>query len=218
MSGKERPSFAVQARVSDAATATRPSWISRRTASSRPPTPPPAPAATEASIAPPPEPLLGEAPQPAPAVDLGMSVELARLTEENASLHAKIAEMAATMARLRRDVLQSSEPELVRLAVTIAERVVGRELALEPALVVAWTRDAIEALAAKGEVIIALARDVAQQVPAEAWSAIEVDHTVQADASLAPSTIEVRTSDGVVAAGFEARLTAVAQALGVTEP
>jgi hypothetical protein len=217
VSGKERPSFAVQARVSDAATATRPSWISRRTASSRPPTPSPSPAVTEPSIASPPEPAAGQAAPPPPAVDLGMSAELARLTEENASLNAKVAEMAATMARLRRDVLQSSEPELVQLAVTIAERVVGRELALEPALVVAWTRDAIEALAAKGEVIIALARDVAQQVPHEAWNAIEVDHRVQADASLAPSTIEVRTSDGVVAAGFEARLAAVAQALGVTE-
>jgi flagellar assembly protein FliH len=151
-------------------------------------------------------------------VDLGLAAEVARLREENANLHAQVTASAARMARLRRDVLEASEPELVRLAVAVAERVVGRELAVDPSLVVSWARDAIQALAAKDEVVIAVARDVAQIVPAEAWAAIESQHKVQTEPLLAPGSVEVRAAEGAIAAGGPARLDAVAQALGVDEP
>jgi flagellar assembly protein FliH len=125
--------------------------------------------------------------------------------------------MAAAMARLRREVLESSEIELVRLATAIAERVVGRELALAPDLVVDWAKEAIQLLAAKDEVVIALARDVAQQVPAEAWRALDLGSRVQMDALLAEGSVEVRTAEGAVLSGAAARLNAVSRALGVTE-
>jgi flagellar assembly protein FliH len=147
-----------------------------------------------------------------------MALELERLREENASLQGRIADMAVTMSRLRRDVLEASEPELVQLALSIAERVVGRELAADPSLLVAWAREAVQALAAKDEVVIALARDVASQVPAKAWKGTGLEERVQIDPELGPGSIEVRVPEAVVAAGATARLTSVAQALGVSEP
>jgi flagellar assembly protein FliH len=144
--------------------------------------------------------------------------ELERLKEENSALQGRIAELAVTMARLRRDVLEASEPELVQLALSIAERVVGRELAMAPALVVGWAREAVQALAAKDEIVIALAKDVASQMAPEAWEAIGLPHRIQTDPELGPGSVEVRAPEAVVAAGAQARLTSVAQALGITEP
>jgi len=145
-------------------------------------------------------------------------LELERLREENTTLQGRIAEMAVTMARLRRDVLEASEPELVQLALTIGERVVGRELAMDPCLVVEWAEEAVQALAAKDEVVIALAKDVASQVPAEGWAGTGLEQRVQMDPELAPGSVEVRAPEAVVAAGAQARLTSVAQALGISEP
>jgi flagellar assembly protein FliH len=143
--------------------------------------------------------------------------ELGRLREENATLQGRVAEMAVTMARLRRDVLEASEPDLVQLAISIAERVVGRELASDPQLIVSWAREAIQALASKNEVVIALAKDLLSQVPTEAWEGVGFAHAIQADLELAAGTIEVRAPGAVVGAGAQARLDSVAQALGVGE-
>jgi flagellar assembly protein FliH len=192
--------------------ARRPSWIAAAL-STRPPIPNVAPLPSEES------PAIASLPQPLPPapVDLATSMALVQLADENAALRTQIIEMAATMARLRREVLAASEGELVKLALTVAERVVGRELESDPALVVAWAREAVEALAAKDGVVIALAKDVRDGVPADAWAAVGVEHRVQSDAQLSPGVIEVRTSEGTVATGSEARIAAVAEALGVVE-
>jgi hypothetical protein len=215
-----------------------PSWIARKGLSTHPPIPSrpsvaPASSLPEApdgqvagapfghapdgrDAAPPPiVSLLG--PPPPAAVDLTTSIALAQLADENATLRAHIAEMAATMAGLRCEVLASSEKDLVQLAMTIAGRVVGRELALDPHLVVAWAREAIERLAAKDNVVIAVARDVRDSVADDAWAAQEIEHRIQTDAQLASGIVEVRTPEGSVSTGAEARLRAVAEALGVAD-
>ncbi|HTA18710.1 MAG TPA: FliH/SctL family protein [Polyangia bacterium] len=152
----------------------------------------------------------------APVVDIMASTVIAQLSDDNAALRAQVAEMAAAMARLRRQILEASEGELVQLAVVIAERVVARELATEPDLVVHWARQAIDALAAKDEVVIAVAKDVASDVSPEAWAKLGIPHEVLQDGQLAPGVIEVRTPQGIVPVNAEARLQAVASALGAT--
>jgi hypothetical protein len=198
----------------------RPSWIARKHASTRPPTPSVAPPpALPAAVEPIEEaaPILSIAPPPPAVVSFETSAALAQLADENAALRGQIAEMAATMARLRRDVLAASEGELVELALSIAERVVGRELENDPVLVVAWAREAIDGLGAKDDVVISVARDVRDRVPADAWAALGVEHSIQTDAHLGPGMLEVRTPEGTVAAGAEARLASVAHALGIEE-
>jgi hypothetical protein len=205
-----------------AAVVSRPSWMARAM-STRPPAPslpPPTTVSVPPSMVPPsgleaePTELIFPMAMPPPAaVDIATSTALAALSDENAGLRAQVAEMAATMAGLRRQVLEASEGELVKLAVAIAERVILRELQTDPSILVGMARDAIETLAAKDEVVIAVARDVPQRLPATAWDAVGVEYMVQVDPQLAPGGIEVRTPQGIVAATPEARLGAVAQAL-----
>jgi hypothetical protein len=209
----------IQAWVSEgSASASRPSWMARKGKTTRPPTPSVAPSASIPAPAEPAEPIVAmPGPPPHAAVHIATAIALAQVSDENAALRAQIVEMAATMARLRGEVLTASEGDLVRLALTIAERVVGRELTSDPTLVVAWAREAVESLAAKDGVVIAVARDVRADVPAGAWSEVGVEHRVQTDALLAPGVVEVRTPEGTVATGADSRLAAVAQALGLGE-
>ncbi len=211
------PAFTGDPSTPEAVMSRRPSWISRKPLGLRPPTPvPPAPA--EPTVELDTSPAVGvpvESPPPETTVDPALTLELERLREENVALQGRIAEMAVTMARLRRDVLEASEPELVQLSLSIAERVVGRELALDPGLVVAWAREAVQALASKNEVVIALAKDLASEVPAGGWG--ELQPRVEIDPDVPPGTVEVRAPEAVVAAGASARLSSVAQALGVSE-
>jgi flagellar assembly protein FliH len=207
----------------------RPSWMARKM-STRPPAPvAPTPIPSKPSAHPPPEPAGAPAPSSVPAspspaeviaiapvVDVMASTVIAQLSDDNAALRAQVAEMGSAMARLRRQILEASEGELVQLALVIAERVVARELATEPDLVVHWARQAIDALAAKDEVVIAVAKDVAKDVSAESWAKLGIPHELLQDAQLAPGVIEVRTPQGIVAVNAEARLQAVATALGGT--
>ncbi|MGD0677167.1 MAG: FliH/SctL family protein [Polyangiaceae bacterium] len=224
MSKHPHDPFPLPSRTVDATSVPRrPSWISRKM-STRPPASlsvPPLPSIGVPSIALPElvEPLIHEAEAgAAPEVDLSASAAIAQLADENAALRAQVAEMGAAMARLRRQVLEASENELVNLALVIAERVVGRELSTDPNLIVAWAREAIESLAAKDEVVIAVAKDIAQRIPADAWEALGSEHRLQTDGQLAAGVVEVRTAEGIVATATDARLGAVAQALGVVTP
>jgi hypothetical protein len=211
--------------------AARPSWIARKALSTRPPNvsiaplplPPviiesDVPQAIASMRAPPMPPISMRAPALASAGDLASSAAAAQLAEENAALRAQIAEMDTAMTRMRIDVLAASEEELVRLAVSIAERVVARELETDPTLVVAWARECIEQLGAKDGIVVAFAKDVRDQVPAVVWADLGVEHRTQTDAQLPPGSIEVRTPEGTIAAGAEARFAAVTGALGVEEP
>jgi hypothetical protein len=164
-------------------------------------------AAEEASIV-----EVHEPPPPA-ASEIAASMAIAQLSDENAALRGQIVEAHAAMAGLRREILANSEGELVRLALAIAERVVGRELTTDPKLVVSWAREAVEQLAAEENVVIAVARDVAKAVSPEAWRDVGTAHKRQTDPQLAPGTVEVRTPEGTIATGADARLGAIAEAL-----
>jgi len=203
----------------------RPSWMARKM-STRPPAPvAPTPIPSAPSVHPPPEAAAVPSPVPsvpppseiisiAPVVDVMSATVIAQLSEENAALRAQVAEMGAAMARLRRQILEASEGELVQLAIVIAERVVSRELATDPDLVVHWARQAIDSLAAKDEVVIAVAKDVASDVSPESWAKLGIPHELLQDAQLPSGVIEVRTPQGIVAVNADARLQAMANALG----
>lgn len=222
MTSRKGPYSVFEAWAPETPTATqRPSWLARKRHSTAPPPPavpevgdpPSAVMERESAVVEKAQPSV-----PPPPVDLGLSAALAHLAEENAALRAQVTEMAGAMVRLRRDVLESSEPELVSLAMAIAERVIGHEMEKNHELIVGWARESIQALAAKDEVVIALARDVAQQVPADAWKAVDVDHRTTTDPQLPAGTIEIRTPEGGIVDGAPARLAAVAEALGLVQP
>lgn len=75
------------------------------------------------------------------------------LADGNAAAQAEMDEMLATMRGLiemaraeRHKMIEAAEPEIVRLAVGIAERILNRHVALEPATVVEMTKAAITRL------------------------------------------------------------------------
>jgi flagellar biosynthesis/type III secretory pathway protein FliH len=163
----------------------------------------------ESALRPPATPIIEDAePLPPPYPDL---------REENAALKADLAEAMRTIARMHREVLDASESELVRLATTIAGRVVARELSTDPSMLIAWAKEGIAALDAEDGVTIALAPDLALALPSDAWAALGVAHRVEIDPSLPMSKCEVRTRASSVDVSGAGRLAAVTRELGGDE-
>jgi hypothetical protein len=116
--------------------------------------------------------------------------------------------------RLRRAWLEQSEPELVRLAVAIARRVVARELAMDPSLLMSWAREALGSVVGPSP-HVALGAEVAQRVDVQAWRAALEDVSIEIDPGLPASAVEVRAGDARVRCCGEARVRAVAGSLGI---
>lgn len=130
--------------------------------------------------------------------------------DEMDMMRAALAASEARVQSMRRTVLLECESELVKLALAVAERVVGRELATDPALVAAWAREAIAALEGSENVVLAAAPDVVRRLETEALGApLVVDETLPA------GTCEARGEPGRASASARDRLEAVAEALGV---
>ncbi|HEY5147871.1 MAG TPA: FliH/SctL family protein [Polyangiaceae bacterium] len=162
--------------------------------------------------------LTGEPPRPnsIPAQLMALVPSYVDVCEENAALQKQVADMAISMVRLRAGVLASSEGELVRLAVQIAERIAGEELRSDPGLVVAWAREGLEALGAREDIVIAVAPDLAAVLEASDWAAVVGPGVrVETDLSLGAFACEVRKRASVVDASLRARSDAMARELGV---
>lgn len=134
--------------------------------------------------------------------------ELAHLEAEAAKNSAREAE--ERLASVRRSVLIECEGELVRLALAVAERIVGRELSADPSLVASWAREAIDSLEGAGTTTVAASPDVAASIPDADFGA-----PMTIDESLPPGTCEARSGHGRAKVSADARLAAVAEALGV---
>jgi len=145
---------------------------------------------------------------PVPFLQSGRELEL---ESEIFSLREELGRMAVELASVRSRVVEESESEIVRLAVIVAERVVGRELAADPALVHDWLREAIAAVPNQHEIVVAVAPDLASSVPPEAFAECKV----MVDSSLRPGTCEVRAGSTVVPVGADERIAAISDALGV---
>ena len=202
----------------------RPSWMA-------PPAPIAAPISTRPrlsivpsvkspSIAPPP----ASKPRPSerPAPDSMRIRERAAHEETVRALHAEIdtlrgttAQLAQTLATMRRHVLEASEGELVKLALVIAQRVVGLELTANPEQLVTWAKEAIATLPAHEQLVVAISTDLADELPKSAWANITSDrHTLEVDHRLPPGTCEVRTSATSVEVSAAARMEAVSETIG----
>lgn len=154
-----------------------------------------------------PRPSIHHRPNEPSAAELAMQAEIA-------GLQGALASAVAEAARARREVMRASAPELVRLAVTIAEQVIGQRLAADPGLVPRLAREGIDALLEHDDLVVAVGSDLAAKVPADVWAAaLEGRATVMTDPSLDPMGCEVRGKTSRVAVDPWARLRAVSGAL-----
>ena len=151
-------------------------------------------------------------PAPSPLIQSTRELEL---ESEVAALRQEVARLAAELSSVRSRVLEESEPEIVRLAITVAERVVGRELASDPSLVLDWIRQGLTALPGREEIVVAVATDIAAHLPLEVIADAAAGRRVIVDASLRPGSCEVREGASCVPAGHQDRLAAITDALGM---
>ncbi len=143
---------------------------------------------------------------------------VAGLDDQLAAVHRQLEAQAVAFSELRRGVLLASEPELVRLACVIAERITRRELTLDPTLAVAWAREALEALGTAEPPLLALAPDLAALLDEPTLrKALPGLARVEVDATLSAMRCEVRTRSSRVDASLEARLGSIADDLGVAQ-
>jgi flagellar assembly protein FliH len=137
----------------------------------------------------------------------------AALTEEIEKLHAALIDAIAVGLRARREALAAAERDLVHLALAIAGKVVGREVACDPSIVTAWARQGIAALGERDHVTVAISPDLAQRIPPATWAQALDGAEPVVDPALPPGTCEVRGAYGRVDAGLASRLSSVAEAL-----
>ena len=139
--------------------------------------------------------------------EAGREDGLARTTEVVARAHA---------AAARR--LEEQEPALTRLAVRIAERILGRELALAPEGVVDIVRAAVAAARAQHTLVVRVHPDDQAAVEAVreellAQQAFGATLVVSADATIPQGGCVIDTEVGTVDARLEVQLAAIERAL-----
>ncbi len=142
-----------------------------------------------------------------------LRTECETLRAENAALRERVGALSSSLTTTRSAVLEASEPELVQLALAIAERVVGRELSTSPALVAEWAREALACLSSRENATVTVSSDVAATVPTEAWSAVGVTSSVAVDSSWPAGSCVARSGASSADASLGARLSAVRDAL-----
>jgi hypothetical protein len=157
---------------------------------------------------------VAEATSIAPPIALEPTAMELSLQAEIATLQAALTAAVAETARVRSEVLLASAPELVRLAAAIAEQVIGKRLESDPTILAALAREGLDALLEADELVVAVAPDLAERVPAEVWArALEGRATVVADPTLSAMRCEVRGKSSRVAVDPRARLRVVLDAL-----
>jgi flagellar biosynthesis/type III secretory pathway protein FliH len=136
---------------------------------------------------------------------------LGALREELSAARAAAVDAQQALAHVTERLVAGAEGELVKLALGIAERVVARELATSPALVVGWAREAIAASSLGEGLVVAVSSDLAASVDALEWG--DLERLVTTDPALAPATAEIRDGKSVVTVGGGERLDLVAEQL-----
>jgi hypothetical protein len=153
----------------------------------------------------------------APSVPAAEALAL-ELEARTAELHEVIQNAAEAVRAARRQALETSEESLVRLACAIAQRVVGRELRTDPAVVRNWVREGIAALSAEDDVEVRVASALAGHLGVLDGEVAGRAHAdVIVDEKLTATQIEIVGRYGRVAAGLEARFEAVCEALGMED-
>ncbi len=158
-------------------------------------------------------PIESEPPEPAPPPEPQRDWE-----GELQALEQKLVVAVGALGEVRRELLEASERDLVQLAVVIAEKVVGRELATDPALVARWARRGLEILREQDQLKVVVSNDIAAAVPPEAWMGADGQpFEPVVDPKLPPGSCEVRGEFSRIDASAAARLRSVAEALGAQD-
>ncbi len=134
------------------------------------------------------------------------------LAAENAELREAITRATAELAALRATLLRELEPQVLRLALAVGEKIAGATLEAAPATATAWVSSAVTALSDAGPLVVTVGAGLGEQL--EAVGAAAAGHRVEVDATLPRWACSVRAEHARVDAGLSSRVAAVAEALG----
>lgn len=136
-----------------------------------------------------------------------------------AMLH-RLTETLDELTHVRADMIRQTERQMVHLALAIARRVVQREVSLDPDLLLAMARVALERLGDSARVTVRLhPEDYAAVGAARVADFTTSNVTVVADTRLSRGACRVESDMGLLDAGIDAQLQEVGRALlGADDP
>lgn len=141
---------------------------------------------------------------------------LAVLEERIDELSRGLEAARASVEAARTEALESSEREIVKLAMVIAERVVGRALLADPAIVSAWVREGIEALSEDDSVRCVVSPRVGEILhQSGGFEGLKSQPAIVVDPRMQGIECEIRGKYGRLDGSLKARLDAVSAALGI---
>jgi flagellar assembly protein FliH len=130
-----------------------------------------------------------------------------------AMLH-RLTETLAELTNVRADMIRQTERQMVQLALAIARRILHREVSLDPDLLLAMARVALERLGETAQVTVRLhPDDYAAAGAARVAEMSRSNVTVVADARLSRGACRVESDMGLLDVGIDAQLQEVGRAL-----
>lgn len=188
-----------------------PSWMAPRNVDpSIPPPEAPREAAPSIPVEAPREPDVVVSPYPPLPV---FDARLDALSEENAELKLALDAAVAELTALRSRITRELEPQIVRLALTVGEKVAGLALDAQAEPALAWVGAGLEALADAKPIVISVGESFASRLDELAPRVHGV--RIELDRSLPRWGCIVRGEHARVDVGLSNRVAAVAEALGV---
>lgn len=130
-----------------------------------------------------------------------------------AMLH-RLTETLDELTRVRAEMIRQTERQMVQLSMAIARRIVQREVSLDPDLLLAMARVALERLGESARVTVRLhPDDYAAASGARISELTSESVTVVADARLNRGACRVESDMGLLDAGIDAQLQELGRAL-----
>ena len=123
----------------------------------------------------------------------------------------RLAQTLEEIGSLRNTMVHQTERQMVQLAIAVARRVVGREIALDGDLIVAMARVALDRLGEGTPAVIRLHPDDLAAIGSPAWVGPHVQ--VVADAGLSRGACFVQSEFGFIDASVDAQFEQLAQAM-----
>ncbi|MFO0676826.1 MAG: FliH/SctL family protein [Polyangiaceae bacterium] len=143
------------------------------------------------------------------------SVEALRLLLD--AKERELVALSASVVTALKEARRSAEPEIVRLALAVAERVVEDVLVTDPTTVVTWVRKGLAAIEQSETLFVTVGPELGSLVPRGAFDDVAKNVVVTIAPGEAPFALRLTTAHGCIDLGAEARLAAVTEAVGVAE-
>ncbi len=142
----------------------------------------------------------------------------ARVADRIALVKAGLEKSGAEMARVQQDWLARWEQGAVRLATSIARRVIRRELSAQPEIPLALVREALQLAAGSTRMRLLMNPADVNGLAGKIQKVLDEHHSsvptkLVADASIAPGGCRVETEHGAIDQQFEAQLARIVEEL-----